>query len=416
MTQSTAWDHDTFVHLTDYREVEEVFRRSREFVISGTKAGSDEFVHGTLVALDGREHTARRRSLMKMISSDQPWGAEGTLIDEVFAEYVAETVQQIEPRDGLVHLDLITLGRRIIWRLTAAFVGLDDIEDPARVERFMSLVEPVLEGLTLEYQPEERHAEILVAARECRATIRSEMFDPSLARRRTLVEAVRRGGASADDLPGDLITSMLSQSDDPDIELIFREMIALLAAAVNNPVSQMAWALDDATAWLDANPGYRAKAAEKEFLGHAVKETMRLHRSSRPHVVRIAIKDVTLESSGREVPQDTWVSLWLEAANRDPTIFGEDADHYDPLRTPVDPSVQPFGIGLGGGAHVCLGRPLLLWDQGDEAAQGLLVKLLRFLLTAGVRPDPDGVQDEGGPTGGRRHSRYDVVLPVASSG
>ncbi|MCE0763540.1 cytochrome P450 [Pseudonocardia kujensis] len=414
MTQSTAWDRDTFVHLTGYREVEEVFRRSRDFVISGTKAGSDEFVHGTLVALDGREHMGRRRALMKMISSDQPWGAEGTLIDDIFARYLAEVVAAVEPRDGHVRFDLIPVGRRIIWRLTAAFVGLDNIDDPAQVERFMGLVEPVLEGLTLEYQPEERHEAILVAARKNRALIREEMFDPSLARRQVLVEKVRRGEAKAEDLPGDLITSMLSQSDEPDLELIFREMIALLAAAVNNPVSQMAWALDDATPWLDEHPEYRAKVTDKEFLGRMVKETMRLHRSSRPHVVRIAVKDTVLESSGREVPQGTWVSLWLQAANRDTTIFGDDADEFDPFRQPLDPSVQPFGIGLGSGAHVCLGRPLLLWDQGDEDAQGLLVKLLRFLLTAGVRPDPDGEQHEGGPEGGRRHDRYDVVMPVAA--
>lgn len=412
MTQGTAWNHDTFVHLTHFREVEEVLRRSRDFVLGGTKAGSDEFVHGTLVAIDGREHMGRRRSLMKMIGADQPWGAEGTLIDDVFTRYLAQTLESVEPRGEFVPFDLIELGRRIIWRLTAAFVGLDNIDDPAQVERFMELVEPVLEGLTLEYQPTERHAEILVAARDCRTKIRTEMFDPSLARRQQLVDTVRRGAADEHELPGDLITSMLWQSEEPDTELIFREMVALLAAAVNNPVSQMAWALDDATAWLNAHPEHHSKAAEKDFVGRLVKETMRLHRSSRPHVVRITAKDTSLESSGRSVPEGTWLSLWLQAANRDPAIFGDDADSYNPLRTPLDPKVQHFGVGLGGGAHVCLGRPLLLWDQGDEDAQGLLVKLLRFLLTAGIRPDPEGVQHEDGPEGGRRHTRYDVVMPL----
>jgi cytochrome P450 len=189
-------------------------------------------------------------------------------------------------------------------------------------------------------------------------------------------------------------------------------MVALLAAAVNNPVSQMAWALDDVSQWLEAHPDDRAKVNEKEFLGRAVKETMRLHRSSRPHVVRIAVKDTVLETTGREITQGTWVSLWLQAANPDCTVFGPDAGQYNPYRVLLDPKVQPFGIGLGGGPHVCLGRPLLLWDQGDEDAQGLLVKLLRFLLTNDVRPDPEGVQSEGGPEGGRRHSRYDVVMPV----
>ncbi|BBG02571.1 MULTISPECIES: cytochrome P450 [Pseudonocardia] len=411
MTRSTAWDHDTFVHLTDFREVEEVFRRGRDFVLGGTKAGSDEFVHGTLVAIDGREHLARRRGLMKMISADQPWGAEGSLVDEVFRRHLERIVRAHEPRSGDIRFDLVDLGRRVIWRVTAALVGLDDIDDPAQVERFQELVEPVLEGLTLEYQPEERHAEILAAARTNRARIRAEMFDPSLERRRRLIKAARNDGGTGD-LPHDLITSMLTQSDDPDVELIFRELVALLAAAVNNPVSQIAWALDDASRWLTDRPEDLRRIGEKEFLGRAVKETMRLHRSSRPHVVRIAAKDSVLESSGREIPEGTWVSLWLDAANHDPSMFGADADRYDLNRCPVDPTVAPFGIGLGGGAHVCLGRPLLLWDQGDEDAQGLLVKVLRFLLVAGVRPDPAGLQLESGPDGGRRHTRYDVVMPA----
>jgi cytochrome P450 len=416
MTQSTAWDRETFTHLTDFREVEEVFRRGRDFVIGGSKAGSDEFVHGTLVATDGREHLARRRSLMKMISADQPWGAEGTLLDEVFARNLRRVVDITEAHDNNTHFDLIDLGRRVIWRVTAAFVGLDDIDDPAQVERFQELVEPVLEGLTLEYQPQERHAEIIESARRSRATIREEMFDPSLRRRQDLIRAARQDDGNTDDLPADLITSMLSQGgDEPDIEIIFREMVALLAAAVNNPVSQMAWALDDLTAWLDTHPEDRAKLGEKEFLGRAVKETMRLHRSSRPHVVRIAVKDTELETTGRKIAQGTWLSLWLQAANRDTAVFGEDADRYNPYRVPSDPKVQPFGVGLGGGPHVCLGRPLLLWDQGDEDAQGLLVKLLRFLLANGVRPDRDGVQREGGPEGGRRHSRYDVVMPLTAA-
>jgi cytochrome P450 len=416
MTQSTAWDRDTFVHLTDFREVEEVFRRSRDFVIEGTKAGSDEFVHGALVAIDGREHMARRRSLMKMISSNQPWGAEGKLVDDVFARYLRRVLETHEPRAGKIHFDLIPLGRRLIWRVTAAFVGLDDIDDPAQVERFQDLVEPVLEGLTLEYQPEERHQEILVAARTSRALIRAEMFDPSVQRRQALIADARRAGEDVDALPADLITSMLVQAGDaePDLDMIFREMVALLAAAVNNPVSQMAWALDDVLPWLDAHPEHWEKIADKEFLGRAVKETMRLHRSSRPHTVRITVKDTVLETSGRAVPQGTWVSLWLQAANHDTTVFGPDADRYDPFRTPLDPKVLPFGIGLGGGAHVCLGRPLLLWDQGSEDDQGLLVKLLRLLLTNGVRIDPEGEQVEGGPEGGRRHSRYDVVMPAVS--
>jgi cytochrome P450 len=413
MTQSTAWDRDLFVDLTDFREVDEVLRRGQEFHRTGTNAGSDEFAHGTLIAMDGRDHLNRRRALMKMIGADQPWGAEGSLIDEVFQANIRRVLETQQPRDGLVRFDLIDLASKLLWRVTAALVGLDDIDNPTKVERFSQLVRPVLEGFNVEYQPEERHQEILTAARENLSKIRAEIFDPSLERRRQLIAEAKTDDDYAA-LPADLVTSLLVSIGDrePDVEVIFREMITLLAGSVNNPVSQIAWAIDDVLPWLDVHPEHKSKIGSKEFLGHAVKETMRLHRTSRPHLVRIAAQDAVLESSGRVVPKGTWLACWIQAANRDAAVFGPDADIYDPYRTPLDPKVNPFGVGLGGGPHMCLGRPLLLWDRGDERAQGVLVKVLRFLLALGVRPDSDGVQHEGGPEGGRRYLRYDVVVPV----
>jgi cytochrome P450 len=417
MTQRTAWERDRFVDLTEFREVEEVLRRGRDFHRNGTNAGSDEFAHGTLIAMDGREHLNRRRALMKMISADQPWGAEGSLVDEVFQANIRLVLQTAQPRDGLVRFDLIDLASKLLWRVTAALVGLDDIDNPAQVARFSQLVRPVLEGFNVEYQPQKRHQEILTLARENRATIRADIFDPSLERRRRLIEAAKVDG-DFEKLPADLITSMLVSAGDeePDADMIFREMITLLAGSVNNPVSQIACALDDLLPWLEAHPEYKSEIGSKEFLGHAVKETMRLHRTSRPHLVRIAAQDTVLESSGRVVPKGTWLACWIQTANHDTAVFGSDVNTYDPYRALSDPKVHPFGVGLGAGPHVCLGRPLLLWDQGDEHAQGMLVKVLRFLLALGVRPDPRGEQREGGPEGGRRFLRYDVVMPVPPDG
>jgi cytochrome P450 len=412
MAQSTTWDRDLFLDLTEFREVEEVLRRGADFHREGTYAGSNEFNHGALIAMDGREHLDRRRDLMKMISAKQPWGAEGSLVDEVFQANISLVVQAAQPREGLVRFNLIDLASRVMWRVIAALVGLDDIDNPVQIERFSQLVRPVLEGFNIEYQPQERHQEILTLARANWATIRSEVFDPSLERRRRLIEAAMIDG-DFEELPADLITSMLVSAGDqePDVDMIFREMITLLAGSVNNPVSQIAYSIDDLLPWLESHPEHRPEIGSKEFLGRAVKETMRLHRTSRPHVTRIAVQDSVLESSGRVVPKGTLIACWLESANHDAAVFGPDGDSYDPVRT-IAAMVPPFGVALGAGPHACLGRPLLLWDPGDEHAQGLLVKVVRFLLALGVRPDPQGEQKEGGPEGGRRYVRYDVVMPV----
>lgn len=412
MTQSTAWAPGKFLDLTTYREVEEVLRRGKDFVVAGTKAGSEEFSHGTLLAIDGRAHLDRRRALMRIINPNQPWGPEGTLVDELFAHNLRNLRETTAPKDDLIGFDLIEFCRRITWRIAAAFVGIDGIDDDATVARFQRLGLPVVEGLNIEYYPKERHPQILAEARTARKRVREELFDPSLERRRKLVGAWRHQGSASDELPADLITSMLIAAGDeePDTETIFRELVMLLSGSINNPVSLTVWALDDLLHWLDEHPEFRERTGERDFLNHAVKETLRMHRASRPHLVRIAADDTVLESSGRQIPKGQWVSCWLQAANRDPSIFGPDADSYDPYRTPLDPKVAPFGIGFGAGPHTCLGRPLVVWEEGGSHAQGILIKLVRFLLAEGVRIDPAGVQQEDGPVGGRRFTRYDVLI------
>lgn len=418
MTQSTAWHPETFIPLTEYREVEEVLRRGRDFVLSGTKAESDEFVHGTLIAIDGREHLQRRRALMKMLTPTQPWGAQGHLLDEVFDYNLRRVRETVPPRDSAHHFDLIEFCRRVIWRVTAAFVGIDNIDSDERVARFLELGLPVLSSLMVEYAPEQERDMIVSEAREARERVRLEMFLPSIERRKALLRRVAEEGGSADDLPADLLTSMLTDAggEDPDAESIFREAVALLAAAVNNPVSQAAWALDDVLSWLEAHPEDWPHTGERAFLNLAVKETLRLHRSSRPYLVRIAVADTVLQSTGRAVPAGSWVASWLGAANQDPAVFGPDAGTYDPYREPLDPKVAAFGVGFGTGPHACLGRPMLLWEQGDEEAQGIQTKVLRFLLRSGVRKDPEGVHEVVGAEGGRRFARYDVLMPAETPG
>jgi cytochrome P450 len=411
-TQTTTWDRGKFLDLTEFREVEEVLRRGKDFVVTGTKAGSEEFSHGTILATDGRTHLARRRALMRMIGPNQPWGAEGTLVDEVFAHNLHSLRETSVPNDNVIGFDLVEFYRQITWRVTAALVGIDGIDDDATVAEFERLAGPIVEGLNVEYFPEERHPQILAAARTARQRVQEDLFDPSLERRRKIVEASRHQESAPDEMPADLLTSMLIAAGDeePDTGAIFREMVVLLAGSVNNPVSMTVWALDDLLPWLDEHPEFRDRATERDFLNRAVTETLRLHRASRPHLVRIATDDTVLESSGRRIPKGQWVSCWLQAANRDPSVFGPEADRYDPYRTPLDPEVPPFGIGFGAGPHTCLGRPLVLWEQGGSHAQGLLIKLMRFLLAEGLRIDPNGVQQEDGPAGGRRFTRYDVLI------
>jgi cytochrome P450 len=410
VTQLPTLDSDPVLELTEYREVEEVLRRGREFLAAGTMAASSEFVHGTLVAIDGREHLARRRALMRMINPTRPWGAEGTLMDEVFADDVARLEATVEPVDGLLHFDLVEFLRGVIWRFTANFVGIDGIDSHEQTARFAALALPLVSGITIQYMPEEQRPEALERFRQAQATIREELFDPSLERRKALVAA----GTPEEDLPGDLLTSLLKADPPASDELIFTEAVQLLAASVNNPVLQGTLAIDDLLRWLEAHPEDRVRTGERAFLNAAVKETLRLHRATRPYLSRRAAADVTLESTGRVISQGTLVAGYLMAADHDPSVFGADAGEYNPHRVLADPEVAHFGLAFGAGPHVCVGRPMLLWEQGNETSQGAQTKVIRFLLEWGVQTDPDGVQTLQRERGSHRYTRYDVVVPAAS--
>ncbi|MEV0184586.1 cytochrome P450 [Streptomyces sp. NPDC050625] len=410
-----GWDLSSGVNLERYDEVEEVLRRSRDFNLEGTKAESLEFVGGTLVAIDGRPHLNRRKALSRMLSPKMPWGAEGTAFEAVFAHYAALTRASAEPGATEVRFDLLDFAARVYWRLVAGMIGVDQIESEADIERFRELATHIVMGITVEYVADELKDEILENARAAVAKIREEVYVPSFQRRLELVREAGDDLAKKDALPGDLITSMIAVEDDLDAiddTAIFREMVELMAGSINNPVAMAAYGLDDVIPWLDKHPEDLERLQDRTFLNGAIAESLRLHRATRPYLARIANKDVVLET-GREIKEGDWVYSWLGPADRDASVFGDDFDAYDPYRKALKGKVPGFGLAFGTGAHMCLGRPILIWEQGGNEAQGVLVKMLRLQLESGMRPDPEGVQQESaGAEGGKRFVRYDVVMPV----
>jgi cytochrome P450 len=410
-----GWDLNAGVNLDSYHEVEEVLRRSRDFLLEGTKQESLEFVGGTLVAIDGRQHLNRRKGLARMLSPKMPWGAEGKAFEEVFQHYIELTKASADEGATEVRFDLLDFAARVYWRLVAGMIGIDQIETEDDIERFRELATHVVMGITIEYAPEEHKAELLENARRSVEQIREEIYVPSFTRRLALVREAGDDAAKKDALPGDLITSMLAVQDDLD-DLdeteVFREMVELMAGSINNPVAISAYGLDDLLPWLEAHSEDRERLEDRTFLNAVIADSLRLHRATRPYLARIAQEDATL-ASGRQIKKGEWVYGWLGTADRDPSVFGDEADAFNPHRQILKEKVPGWGLSFGAGAHICLGRPILIWEQGDNDAQGVLVKMLRLQLKHGIRPDAEGIQEEAqGSEGGKRFVRYDVVMPL----
>jgi len=401
--------HD-YVDITGYREIEEVLRRGRDFVFGDGKAESADLLGGTIVTLDGPDHLQRRRVLAKMIDVRQPWGPEGALFDEAFARNLGELRAREAAADGLVRFDLMDFARKVFWQTLAAMIGFDSVDKPELVELLQSLVLPIVNAASVEFSKLD-HDQIAAAGRAAIDQVRVTFFDPAVDRRIRQVLEADGDTAKLGALPGDLITSMvIAAGGTPDRGLVLRDALAVFAAAVNNPVNQTAYQLEDLEAWLAEHPGDRELLHSDAFFDRAAQETVRLHRTGNPYLVRQALHDADLQTTGRHIERGQWIALWIGQGNLDQSVFGDNAASFNPHRRVDQRGVKPYGLGFGAGPHVCLGRPLLIWGQGDEAAAlGLQARMLKALVHAGVRVDPGGAREIAAHAA-ERYVRFGVFL------
>lgn len=387
----------------DYRDIEEVLRRSADFVIGDTKAPSHEFLAGSITTMDGDEHVARRRLLSRTVNVRQPWGPEGTLFDEIFARNM--TTLHDAAAASSSSFNLVDFARQTIWETICRMLGIDDVSSPERAAQLRSLAAAFVEAATVEFTLKDEQ-QVVDAGREAMARVRADFFLPSYRRRLAEVERAREDPTIA--LSGDLITTMILASDGkPDEELILRESMVFFTASVNNPVNQTPFALADLEQWLAEHPEDRALLDDDHFYSRCAQETLRLHRTGNPYLIRRVREDTELKS-GRAFKQGDRLALYIGIANLEEGMWGADAKRFNPHRVVPD-GLQPFGLGFGGGAHMCIGRPLLVFERGAPIKLGLQARMLKSLVLAGVRSDPAGERVKA-PHAGDRYLRFDAMV------
>jgi cytochrome P450 len=218
---------------------------------------------------------------------------------------------------------------------------------------------------------------------------------PAWAARAELIERVRRGELSEEDLPHDILTVLLLHREDPEIELadeqrIVREVATYLQGGTHTSAQTLVNALDLVFATADPVAIVERIAADTLFAQRVVQETLRL-RPTTPQMKRRAEADT--EVAGRRIRRDSLVVLDVVAANRDARLFGERADEFEPDRT-IDPSVPRWGLSFGGGPHQCPGRAVGAgfpvpadFHADDDHVFGLVALELQAVARRGVRPD-----------------------------
>lgn len=247
---------------------------------------------------------------------------------------------------------------------------------------------------------------------------------PAWAARHALIDRVRRGELAESELPQDILTALLLHRDDAAMELddgrIVREVATYLQGGTHTSAQTLVNALDLVFPRADHARVIERVAADRLFAQRVVQETLRL-RPTTPKMKRRA--EATTEIAGVRIPKDALVVLDVVSANRDPKLFGERPDDFDPDRV-VEPDVARWGLSFGAGAHQCPGRSVgggfpipAAFAVDEDHVFGLVTIELQAVAGRGVRPDPERFPERDLRT--ERFTRwlhYPVWFPARVSG
>ena len=397
------------ITLDGYADVREAFRQhdlEQALYDAGGVVMAD-----SLLVLHGADHRRRRRVENRLFRRGTFRYWEKAFLRDVVRDTLA-------PFAAAGRADLVELGYRTIMNLTAMVAGLDQpTGSVAETDALYRFAKKFSEGATLVHStrdPDEVRAEVQAALEAFDALF----LQPSIERRRRLLEQLDAGEITEDDLPRDVLTALLRNWDELGIDrdVLRRECAFYLQAGSHSTADAFTHAADDFFAWTRRDPRAAEKARrEPGVLQRCVYETLRLHPAS-PVAQRRALAPIRLRG-GVEIPDGAFVVLDLAAANRDPQVF-DHPDVYDPLRE-VPPEVPRWGHAFGGGMHACIGTELAggvpapddpTPDQAHEQVLGTVTLMLEALLTAGARPDRDAAPQRD-PHSARDHfASYPVVF------
>lgn len=348
----------------------------------------------TLSRLHGRTHLERRRLENVLFRPRVLAGYERHLAD-VSVDRMLDDLRSAKGSAGVVRCDLVAAMRRQTIELAALIIGIDDVDEDA-IADLCRIMEAGIEGIKIEYSTGDR-AQIAETAADALARYWDRYIRPSKARRADILAAK---GAGA--LPNDLVSVVIGSGAEWDDDLLLRECLTYLMGVGGTTTVLTSHIVTDLCGWLAARPG--GGPISDELLDRAIEESTRLHPPA-PAILRVSTGPFA--APGVTVEEGDTVYLDLVRANRDPAVFGADADAYDPNRV-VPEGVPRHGLSFGAGRHVCIGRPMFAGSHSTGTV-GVGRLILRPLLDAGIALDPDD-QPEYAPSLEARHTRLPVVF------
>ena len=288
-----------------------------------------------LVNLHGAEHRDRRRLENRLFRADTVLAYERDLFPPIIAETFA-------PHVAAGRAELVALGHQLMMNLAALTAGVDRPKGtPEETFHLYDYLMRFIEGATLAHYAGDRDAKRSEIAAKL-DDFDVEFVQPSIDRRRAMLD-------SGEELPRDVLSVLLTNQDDLDLphDVLVREVAFYLLAGAHTSATAFTRVTHNTFTWLEEHPDdAEAVRTDRLFVQRCTHETVRLQPSS-PVAMRWALSDIELKS-GRKIPAGAKVVIDLLAVNRDPSVFGADAEAFDPRRTTARRGVRRPGSSGGG--------------------------------------------------------------------
>lgn len=352
---------------------------------------------GSVLNLDGEDHFQRRRIEARVFTSDRLAYYENEVLEPYLDAAVADLAREAERTGGTPSVDLVAVVRRALVGVVAAVIGLDGVDSPEAVAQLDAILEALNQGVKVDFRTDGTKEAKMEEVLARRAEFVDRFFGPSLARRQALVKAHIADPEGNPPPAPDLLTVLASNPDHVqrwDEGLPLREATLFAQASIGTTTRGVCHTVVELERWLEQHPEDRARLTDPEFLGRAFAESLRLHAID-PALQRKAWQDVTLPS-GEQIPKDEILGVDIGASGRDTSLFGADANLFNPHRQRPE-SLDAHGHSFGGGSHKCTGFNFVVGDRYRADRQGTAKTILLRLYSLGIRLDPERppVRDHG---------------------
>jgi len=368
----TAVTHDPYL-----------FANYREDPVNG-EINVREFLGASMMYTEGPSHRARRKLLNPLVRADALSGIREDIVlpeaDRLLALRLAEP-----DADGLRRLDLVEFLERVFIHFTAKLIGLIDVDTDDRIALLASFAGPIAAGTSSGYLTD--RDEVNRKALAAKARYVEEFFTPSLKWHEEQRRRIESGEIAETDVPDSLLKMGAAQlaPEWRDRENLVVESTLLFAASVGTSTQSIVHTIDLLQNWFVEHPDDVARKTDHTFLLNCLQEIIRMRAPFAPYQTRRSLEDNTL-ADGTHVHPNQELHIEYVLANRDTELFGADANVFNPRRQSPADGTPRYGVGFGVGAHQCYGLRVVV---GNDGKGGVHVELLRKLMAAGARPDPD---------------------------